>query len=104
MARAHWVHSMEEHVNGSSPVLGCQYPDCKQRAAHQWQRTATEEEVAADAAAEGPYGSVVRNMQGPHRVAVFACRDHAPTPDSMAQVHGAACPAPDAGCDCHDGD
>lgn len=104
MARHYWTHSYEEHASGPVAVQGCQFPDCRDRATHQWQRAATEEEVAADAAQQGPYGSVVRNMQGPHRVAVFACPDHALSHDSMARTHLAECDAPGQDCNCHEAD
>lgn len=103
MARAHWHHSVMEHDSGSKlPLFGCQHTDCPSKGVYMWQREATEEEVAADANLQGPHGAVVRNFQGPHRVAVFACQEHALHPDAMAKTHSVACPAPDPGCECHD--
>lgn len=103
MAKPHWTHSHQEHPLGTTPMWGCQHSECDQQATHGWQRIATDEEVRADAETEGPFGSVVRNMQGPHRVAVFACAEHALEPEQMARTHDATCPAPDPGCECHDG-
>jgi len=101
MAKTYWSHSYTEGPHDTQiPVWGCQHSDCTEKATRQWQRTATPYEVEADLSTEGPYGSVVRNMQGPHRVAVFACEEHAPPLDAMAQTHDAACPAPDPGCGC----
>lgn len=103
MAKPHWHHSMHEHDSGAViPVFGCQHSECTEKSTRVWQRTATDAEVAADAETVGPFGKVVRNMQGPHRVAVFSCEDHALSADDMAKTHGAACPAPDSGCDCND--
>lgn len=103
MAKAHWHHSYMEHGSGAKlPIFGCQNTECNRRSVYVWQRTATDAEVAADAATEGPYGQVVRNMQGPHHVAVFACAEHALPADDMAKTHGATCPAPDQGCVCND--
>lgn len=104
MARAYWVHSAEEHPHGLVSLPGCQHPTCTQRATHQWQRAATEEEVEAEATRQGPYGSLVRNMQGPHRVAVFACEDHILPHESMARTHLAECGAPGEDCNCHEAD
>lgn len=103
MAKPHWFHTVQEHPHGVVQLYGCQHSSCKQAATHQWQREATEQEIEADAQTQGPYGSVVRNFQGPHRVAVFACKDHVLENDSMAAVHVSSCPAPDEGCTCHDG-
>lgn len=103
MAKAHWYHSVVEHESGAQqPVYGCQRSDCTQPAAHSWQRAATDAEVAADAATEGPFGRVVRNPQGPHRQAVFACAEHVPPTEDTVRTHGATCPAPDPGCACDD--
>lgn len=104
MARSYWIHSYEEHANGTIPVQGCLSPGCDQRATHQWQRLATEDEIAAEHSQEGPYGAVVRNMQGPHRVAVFSCHKHTLRHDSMARTHLAECAAPGEVCNCHDDD
>jgi hypothetical protein len=102
MAKPHWSHSYTEGANDQQiPVWGCQHSDCTSKATHQWQRTATTEEIEAEASTEGPFGSVVRNMQGPHRVAVFACAQHTLPLDAMANTHDAACPAPDTGCGCN---
>jgi hypothetical protein len=101
MAKPHWSHSYIDGPNEARiPVWGCQHSDCTSKATHQWQRTATAEEVATEAATPGPYGSLVRNAEGPQRVAVFACAEHILSLDAMAQTHDAACPAPDSGCGC----
>lgn len=81
---------------------GCQHTACDQPAGFQWQRAATDAEITAEHAAQGPYGDVHRNSTGPHSVAVFACEEHALHPDSAALRHGHDCPAPDPGCVCHD--
>lgn len=108
MAKPYWNHSFDSG-DTQPPVQrhGCQHSGCDQPATWQWQRTATEEEVRADAAVEGPYGQVHRNFNGPHRVAVFACSGHAfpgkdgqPNLDVLALVHDHDCPAPDDGCNC----
>ncbi len=100
MSRPHWVHSYEDSAYGPTPVRGCQFPECDQRAAYQWQRAATEEEIAAENSFQGQYGAVVRNNTGPHRVSVFACQEHAPSSDDMTYYHEALCPAPAEGCGC----
>lgn len=104
MARSYWVHSVEELPHATVPLHGCQATDCTSRATHQWQRYATEEEMAAEAATQGQYGSVFRNHTEPSRVAVFACKEHLLHPDSMVRTHEADCVAPDDGCACHDSD
>lgn len=99
MARAHW--QLPVH-NGPGAVFGCQHSTCGGAATHSWQRLATGAEISAESGRVGPYGVVVRNPEGPHRVAVFSCAEHALTADAMALVHVAVCPAPDSGCDCYD--
>lgn len=103
MAKTHWHHSVVEQDSGiRTPVWGCQHSACKEPATHQWQRSATDDEVAREYATQGPYGQVIRSWQGPHTVAVFACAEHALHAEGMANTHGATCPAPDPGCDCND--
>lgn len=108
MAKEHWLHSTGEPVTEPvSPTYGCQHSECDGKATWQWQREATEEEIAQELRLESVYGEIVRNPQGPHNVAVFACDEHTPKDengnhnlDSMAMRHAHHCPAPDAGCDC----
>lgn len=100
MAKPHWFH-------GESQQHGCQHSACNEKALWQWQRKATEQEIQAEASLQGPYGDVIRNSQGPHVVAVFACEQHTPKLesgahhlDNMAMHHASDCPAPDEGCGC----
>ena len=105
----------EDRADGTRVHTGwqCQQSTCMRPAEHQWQRLATTDEVAADAATVGNYGDVYRNAEGPHHSAVFACATHAPhrpsedprqpdVPDleAMARVHAHDCTAPDPGCVC----
>lgn len=105
MAKAHWTHDSYNPETGQSVQRhGCQQTECEEPATHGWQRTATEEEIEAESVAQGPFGEVIRNWDGPHKVAVFACGEHVLPLDSMAATHLSRCPAPDLGCECHDGE
>ena len=91
MAKPHWQHD-EGH--------GCQEKHCKGLAIYQWQREAKPEEVERETNIIGNYGAVVRNMAGPHNVAVFSCEEHRLDVERMALRHAHDCPAPDEGCRC----
>ena len=100
MARKHWIHR-------ESQQDGCQHSQCARKTTWQWQRYATDAEVDNEMNLQSPDGQVIRNMEGPHRVAVFACDEHTPKNgdgshhlELMAISHQRDCPAPDAGCEC----
>lgn len=111
MAKPHWEISGPHPNDPELPHVilgyGCQNSGCTQKATWQWQRDATADEVAAEAALEGPYGELYRSSQGPHSVAVFSCDDHAFKAedgshhlDRLSIRHASQCTAPDPGCAC----
>lgn len=106
MAKPHWQITETNPETGETitTAFGCQHDLCDTKATVQWQRAATADEINADATQEGPYGPVIRNPQGPHNVAVFACDTHALPPAQAAIRHTPDCPAPHpaAACECED--
>jgi hypothetical protein len=66
-------------------TIGCSAPGCTTAPTVQWQRHGTQDEY--DAA----MGTKLAPNDGVLKVSVFACDEHALSPDQMAFTHGTDC-------------